>query len=237
MRIIDWKKSNEKYSYQKEYNEFKPEKNTLNSFKKYSFTSILFICGLILVSVVKNETRSLQKEINMQRTSINLIKFNLNQATLDNEVITSPENISMLANEYLNNNLTYYKRSQIIQISDTNRFIFKPVTNSFLEDKTEKTAEKKINTALEKKSEAKKRKENLFDIKSQVAKKIDQEKVKIKIIKDFYSKPELMTTKIKKQISKKKIEIESLYNSPKAVRWGVVQVVKAALGIPPIPGR
>ena len=143
MRIIDWKKSNEKYSYQKEYNEFKPEKNTLNSFKKYSFTSILFICGLILVSVVKNETRSLQKEINMQRTSINLIKFNLNQATLDNEVITSPENISMLANEYLNNNLTYYKRSQIIQISDTNRFIFKPVTNSFLEDKTEKTAEKK----------------------------------------------------------------------------------------------
>ena len=30
------------------------------------------------------------------------IKFNLKQAILDNEVITSPENISKLAKEYLN---------------------------------------------------------------------------------------------------------------------------------------
>ena len=202
------------------------QKNTLNSFKKYSFASILFICGLILVSIVKNDTRSLQKEIDIQRSSINLIKYNLNQATLDNEVITSPENISRLANEYLNNNLTYYKRSQIFQISDTTRFILKPVTKPILEDKSKETVAKKAKV-----------KENLFSIKSQVAKKIEQKKVKLEKIKDFYSEPKLITTKIKKKVAKKKGELVSLYNSPKAVRWGVVQVVKAALGIPPIPGR
>ena len=71
------------------------------------------VCGLLFVSVVKNETRNLQKEINNLETSINLIKFNLDQAFLDNEVITSPENISRLAKEYLNINFISYKRSQI----------------------------------------------------------------------------------------------------------------------------
>ena len=56
--------------------------------------TVLFICGLLFVSVVKNETRNLQKEINNLEANINLIKFNLDQAILDHEVITSPENIS-----------------------------------------------------------------------------------------------------------------------------------------------
>ena len=34
-----------------------------NSVKKYSLTAILFVIGLIFVSVIKNETRNLQKEI------------------------------------------------------------------------------------------------------------------------------------------------------------------------------
>ena len=56
------------------------KKNTYNSVKKYSLMSFLFVCGLLFVSAVKNETRNLQKEINTLQTSINEVKFNLNQA-------------------------------------------------------------------------------------------------------------------------------------------------------------
>ena len=90
-----------------------PKRNTFNSVKKYSTLGIIFVCGLIFVSVVKNETRTLEKEINYLKASINLIEFNLNQAILDNEVITSPENLSKLAKEYLDSDLVYYKKSQI----------------------------------------------------------------------------------------------------------------------------
>ena len=90
-----------------------PKKNMYNSVKKYSLLAPLFICGLLFVSAVKNETRNLQKEINNLETFINEIKFNLDQAILDYEVITSPENISLLAKEYLNIDLVSYKKSQI----------------------------------------------------------------------------------------------------------------------------
>ena len=69
--------------------------------------AVLFVCGLLFVSVIKNETRNLEKEINSLRASNNVIKFNLDQAILDNEVITSPENISRLAKEYLNTDLVF----------------------------------------------------------------------------------------------------------------------------------
>ena len=72
-------------------------KNTYGSVKKYSLIVTLFVCGLLFVSAIKNETRNVQKIINNLETSINVIKFNLDQAILDNEVITSPENISLLA--------------------------------------------------------------------------------------------------------------------------------------------
>ena len=40
-----------------------PKKKTYNIVKKYSLMAMLFICGFIIVSVVKNETRNLEKEI------------------------------------------------------------------------------------------------------------------------------------------------------------------------------
>ena len=95
-----------------------PKKRTFNSVKKYSLMLVLFVSGLLFVSVVKNETRNLQKEINNLEASINDIQFNLNQAILDNEVITSPENISRLAKEYLNTDLISYKKSQIRSLNN-----------------------------------------------------------------------------------------------------------------------
>ena len=90
-----------------------PKKNIFNSLGKYSLTITLFVCGLLIVSAVKNETRNLQKEIDGLQASINSLNSNLDQAILDNEVITSPENISKLAKEYLSDNFVSYKKSQI----------------------------------------------------------------------------------------------------------------------------
>ena len=39
-----------------------PKRNTYNSVKKYSLITIMFVCGLLFVSVVKNQTRNLEKE-------------------------------------------------------------------------------------------------------------------------------------------------------------------------------
>ena len=109
-----------------------PKKDTYNNVAthnnvawKYSLVVVLFVCGLLFVSAVKNKTRNLEKEINSLRASNNVIKFNLNQAILDNEVITSPENISRLAKEYLNTDFISYKKSQIRQLYDDTAIISK----------------------------------------------------------------------------------------------------------------
>ena len=87
-----------------------PKKNTFNSVKKYSLMTIVFIFGLFFVSFVKNETRDLEKEISYLKASISSIEFNLKQAILDNEVITSPENISKLAKD---SKLSYSPRMHV----------------------------------------------------------------------------------------------------------------------------
>ena len=206
------------------------KKKTYSSTKKYSLMTILFVCGLLFVSVLKNETRNLQKEINKLEAAINVIKFNLKQAILDNEVITSPENISRLAKEYLNINLTSYKRSQIKNLND-------------------KTEEFTKVSKIKKKETSKKKIKNLStSIKSQVAKKIEKRKTEIKKLQELYNDPRTIPdefkTQVSKQIKEKEIRLRNIYNSPKEVftlervgKWSVVQVVKVFLGMPIVPGR
>ena len=180
-----------------------PKKDSYNSVKKYTLLTVLFTCGLIFVSIVKNETRNLQKDINNLETSINLIKFNLDQAFLDHEIITSPENISLLAKKHLNIDLAPYKRSQIKQLNAKNEKITK--TN-----KKERTNTQKY--------------------------------------KELYSRtksiPDKIKTHVASRIKEKKVEIVNIYNEPKSLvtleragRWTVIQLVKALLGIPTLPGR
>ena len=38
-----------------------PQKDSYSSVKKYTLLTVVFICGLIFVSIVKNKTRNLQK--------------------------------------------------------------------------------------------------------------------------------------------------------------------------------
>ena len=102
-----------------------PKKDSYSSVRKFTLLSVVFICGLIFVSIVKNETRNLQKKINNLEASINLIKFNLEQTFLDHEIITAPENISLLARKHLDIDLTPYKRSQIKKFNDKNEKVTK----------------------------------------------------------------------------------------------------------------
>ena len=182
-----------------------PQKNLNNTIKQYPLIAVLFVCGLVFVSAVKNETRNLQKEINNLETSINLIKFNLDQTFLDQEIITSPENITLLAKKHLNIDLVPYKRSQIKQLNAENEKFTK------------------IN-------------------------KTEKEKTKIQKFKKLYSRPKSIPNEIKthvaKRIEQKKEEIFNIYHEPKSIitlekagKWTVVQLVKAFLGMPIIPGR
>ena len=81
-----------------------------------------------------------------------------------------------------------------------------------------------------------------------MAKKIKEQKNKIKNLKEIYSKPEEIPKYVKKEVSKKinitKENIENTYSEPKklitsakAQRWAAVQVVKAFFGIPIVPGK
>ena len=205
-------------------------KNKYGSVKKYSLITILFVCGLLFVSVVKNETRNLQKEINSLEASINVIKFNLDQAILDNEVITSPENISLLAKEYLNIKLVSYKRSQIKQLNDENEKF--TGVDKIKKEKIDKTKIKNLEAS----------------IKTQVTKKIEAKKAEIRKLQELYSNPKSIPDEIKTQvvtkIEEKKIELRNIYSEPKDIftlervgRWSIIQVVKLFFGMPIIPGK
>ena len=197
---------------------------------KYFLTIIVFVMGLILVSAIKNGTRNLQKEINNLEASVNVIKFNLDQAILDNEVITSPDNISLLAKEYLNIDLVSYKKSQIKKLSDENEKF----------TKVNKIKKEKIN---------KKKIKNFSDsITTEVAKRIEIKKTEMRKIQELYYNPKSIPKEIKTQVAvqieEKKNEIRNIYSAPKDIftlekvgRWSVIQVVKLFLGMPVIPGR
>ena len=167
------------------------------SITKYTFVVILFVSGLLLVSAVKNETRNLQKEIRNLRTSINSINFNLDQTILDNEVITSPENISKLAKEYLDTDFASYKKSQIKKLSKENETVVK------------------LNTS----STKKKSKEFITTIKSHVGKEIETKKAELRKLQELYSKPESIPGEVKIQVAKKiektRTELKTLYSAPK----------------------
>ena len=197
------------------------KKNTYNSVKNYSLIGVLFISGLLFVSAVKNETRNLQKEIYKIKADISTVNFNLTQAILDNEVITSPENISRLAEEYLNDEFQTYKKSQIKNLNKNSQNFTKPIKKS--KNLTQK-------------------------VKIQVAKKIDQKKLEIQKIKELYDDPNKIPEEAKQQLSKKikekKVNLKKLYNNPKEIitqekmqKWAAVQVVKLFLGIPMVPGK
>ena len=203
------------------------KKKVHNPFKKYTFAVIIFVSGLLFVSALKNETRNLQKEIYNLKASINVLKFNLKQGILDHEVLTSPENISRLAKDHLNINLSSYQKSQIKILNTEYKFL--PSKNTIKEKK-------------------KKNKNLQAAIKIEISQKIKEKKMALRKLEELYLNPKSIPDRTKKHLAKKiedtKIEIKNMYDSPKDIvtfdkirKWGAIQVVKVFLGIPVIPGR
>lgn len=203
-----------------------PAKKTKNRIRGYLITVTFIVFGLILVPVIKNKTRSLQKEINKLHVSINEIKSDLHKAELDYEVITSPKNISNLAKEYLESDLVHYNKSQIKEIGEEDNLYTKlqVIENG---NKIEKITNK---------------------AKKSIKKKIEKQKAELKKLEDIYANPSSLPKEVKLQIAQRientKKKISDLKESPKDIftpskiaKWTGIQIVKAFFGIPVIPGK
>ena len=98
--------------------------------KKYLLLTFLFVCGLFLVSIIKNETRMIQKEINNLKSSIRILETELHRANLDYNVAITPENLLTLIGKHLEIDFDFYDISQIKKIS-INEIIYEDVTFQF----------------------------------------------------------------------------------------------------------
>ena len=206
-----------------------PEKKSkINFNKKYTLVISFFIFGLILVSTIKNETRKLQKEISNLQFSLNTMKITLHEANLDHQYLTSPDNIDKLAKKYLETDFTFYKKSQIVPLNEKKETLTKAVNN---------------------KKNLTKKNTNLSDkIISKIAKKIEIKKIELQKIQETYSNPNDLPVIVKDQVAKKiesgKSNIKKIYYEPRGTikdkklqKWAAVQVIKAVLGIPIVPGK
>ncbi len=197
-----------------------PSKSRYYSITKYLFALVLFIASLLPISVVKNQTRKIEKEINILTVSNDKIQFSLKQAILDNEVLSSPENIALLASKHLNSSFVVYKKSQIKNLNEKNE---ENISNKNLSNDIKKKVNKKIKKT---KVEIAKLKELYStpeaipkELKSTLARRIESKKTELKNLYNSYDTPIEMLT------------------SPKAQKWASIQLVKLFLGFPTIPGR
>ena len=114
---------------------------------------ITLISGLIFTSLVKNKTRLLEKELLHLDNEINSLNFNLNEASLDFEYLTTPKHISLLAKNFLEEDFSYYKESQIKKSikPEKDLAILKKLKNdnTFTQLSTEKSVNKKSNVVKE----------------------------------------------------------------------------------------
>ena len=218
---------------------------------------IILISGLIFTSLIKNKTRLLEKELLYLDKEINILSSDLSEASLDFYYLTTPERISLLAKNFLNENFMYYKESQIKKSIKPKKdlIILKKLRNDYIFSQlsTSEFANKKTNIIKEIDSEQllnAKRKE------SQIKKSIKPEKdlAILKKLKNNYTFSRSSTSKftnkktnitketdngqllIAKRIDSRKPQKSKKIVSPKKVQqWAGIQIMKALFGIPTIP--
>ena len=115
--------------------------------------SITLISGLVFTSLIKNKTRLLEKELLYLDNAINNLSSNLREASLDFQYLTTPKRISLLAKDFLDENFSYYKESQIKKSikPEKDLAILKKSKNdnTFSQLSTEKSVNKNSNVAKE----------------------------------------------------------------------------------------
>ena len=218
---------------------------------------IILISGLIFTSLIKNKTRLLEKELLYLDKEINILSSDLSEASLDFHYLTTPERISLLAKNFLNENFMYYKESQIKKSIKPKKdlIILKKLRNDYIFSQlsTSEFANKKTNIIKEINSGQlliAKRKE------SQIKKSIKPKKdlVILKKLKNDYTFSQLNTneftnkkTNVTKEIDNEQLIIaqridsknpqksKKIISSKKVQQWAGIQIIKALLGIPTIP--
>ena len=84
--------------------------------KKYIFLISFFIFGIFFISIIKNETREIEKNIK----NINIQIFNLNaelyEARLDYNYLSSAANLSILSEKIFKDKLNFYDTKQFSYI-------------------------------------------------------------------------------------------------------------------------
>ena len=153
------------------------------------------------------------------RNKTSTLYFFLRNLIILEDLITSPENLSKLAKKHLEFELHSYKKSQIKNLNTKEPLLSK--ANEIESHSLSSIAKSKIN---------KKYKEN------------------IKKAKELYNEPEKIPEELKmtlaNKIEKNKENLKKIYDNPKEVftreklqQWGTIQIVKAFLGIPIVPGK
>ncbi len=212
--------------------------------------SITLISGLVFTSLIKNKTRLLEKELFYLDNEINSLNFNLNEASLDFEYLTTPKRISLLAKDFLDEDFSYYKESQI-------KKPIKPVKDSAILKKS-----RNENTVSQFSTE------ESVNKKSNIAKEIDNrqllitKKIEIQITGDAFTGEETVKylailkkskndntfshLSTEESVNKKSNVTKEIDNrqsqgskeiavSQKVHNWMGLQIVKSLLGIPTIP--
>jgi len=211
---------------------------------------ITLISGLIFTSLVKNKTRLLEKELLYLDNEINSLNFNLNEASLDYEYLTTPKHISFLVKNFLDENFSYYKESQIKKSikPEKDLAILKKLKNdnTFTQLSTEKSVNKKSNVAKEIDNRQLLATKN---IETQITEDAftGEETIKylaiLKKLKNDNTVSQLSTEKsinkksnVAKEIDNRQLqESKKISVSKKVHNWAGLQIIKSFLGIPTIP--
>ena len=213
---------------------------------------ITLISGLIFTSLVKNKTRLLEKELLYLDNEINSLNFNLNEASLDFEYLTTPKHISLLAKDFLDEDFSYYKESQIKKPikPEKDLAILKKLKNynTFTQLRTEKSVNKKSNVAKE-----------IDNRQLPITKKIKtqitgdaftgEETVKyLAILKKSKNDNNFIQFSTEESVNKKPNVTKEIDNrqsqgsnkiaiSKKVHDWMGLQIIKSLFGIPAIPAK
>ena len=84
--------------------------------KKYIFLVSFFIFGIFFISIIKNETRDIEKNIRNINTKIFTLNTELHEARLDYNYLSSSANISILSEKVFKDELNFYNSKQFSYI-------------------------------------------------------------------------------------------------------------------------
>ena len=85
--------------------------------KKYIFLIFFFIFGIFFISIIKNETRDIEKNIRNINAKIFTLNTELHEARLDYNYLSSSANISILSEKIFKDELNFYSLKQLSHIN------------------------------------------------------------------------------------------------------------------------